>query len=76
MKFTSQDVLGVGDIIATNSREFLLIAVATRDAQKKTLDKIFNLLPYLPEYITVRYYIARQKKSGRYIEIREWKGQS
>lgn len=75
-KFGSQDILGVGDIICTSPKELVLIAVATRDAQKKTLDKILKLLPFLPNFITIRYYIERNRKIGKAFEVREWKGQS
>ena len=76
MKFASQDVLEIADIVATCPEEFVLVAVSTRDAQRKTLDKIFRVLPHLPESIIVRYYISRQLKSGRKLEVREWKGQA
>lgn len=75
-RFGAQDIFGIGDIIASNPKELLLIAVAKGRVQTGTRRKIEEMIPKLPKYIKVHYYVLKSLKEGLRMDIFTWMGQS
>lgn len=69
-RFGKQDVFGIGDILATKSKEFLIIACTHREqgAKWETVQKIKAIRPYIPKSIRILYYIKRKDRE----EIKEY----
>jgi hypothetical protein len=72
--FGDQDIFGIGDIIAMNSQNLILVAVALGRYQTETMRKIIEILPMLPGVVVVKYHVLKRFKDGEKMEVREWKG--
>jgi Holliday junction resolvase len=67
-RFGTQDIFGIGDILATTSDIFVIAACAVGRAQTATVKKIEAIRPYLPKEIKVLYFIKKKGKE----EVREY----